>query len=321
MTAPQPTDDTPEVTPLPPRHIARPYDLPLFPAQPLHIDTPDGARIEAFRYTPAADAAVTLNAAVPARYPVLMLHGNGEEHGIFGTLITAVVACGREVVAVDSRAQGRSTRGTASLTYELMTEDAVRALDAAGVARAHVLGFSDGAIEGLLMARDYPERVASLTAVGANLSPDGLPGNDEFEEVSRAYAAWAQFLQSAQSEQSAQPDQSDSVAQSIASGTTTVTYEDGTPAPTREQAAWTAELLHLMVVEPHIDPRSLTRITCPTCIMSGALDEIAPTETSRIADAIPGARKVIVSGAEHTLPKVAPEAVLRELLVTIAAAE
>lgn len=188
MTAPQPTDDTPEVTPLPPRHIARPYDLPLFPAQPLHIDTPDGARIEAFRYTPAADAAVTLNAAVPARYPVLMLHGNGEEHGIFGTLITAVVACGREVVAVDSRAQGRSTRGTASLTYELMTEDAVRALDAAGVARAHVLGFSDGAIEGLLMARDYPERVASLTAVGANLSPDGLPGNDEFEEVSRAYA-------------------------------------------------------------------------------------------------------------------------------------
>lgn len=321
MTAPQPTDDTPEVTPLPPRHIARPYDLPLFPAQPLHIDTPDGARIEAFRYTPAADAAVTLNAAVPARYPVLMLHGNGEEHGIFGTLITAVVACGREVVAVDSRAQGRSTRGTASLTYELMTEDAVRALDAAGVARAHVLGFSDGAIEGLLMARDYPERVASLTAVGANLSPDGLPGNDVFEEVSRAYAAWAQFLQSAQSEQSAQPDQSDSVAQSIASGTTTVTYEDGTPAPTREQAAWTAELLHLMVVEPHIDPRSLTRITCPTCIMSGALDEIPPTETARIADAIPGARKVFVPGAEHTLPKVAPEAVLRELLVTIAAAE
>ena len=82
-----------------------------------------------------------------------------------------------------------------------MTEDAVRVLDAAGVARAHVLGFSDGAIEGLLMARDYPERVASLTAVGANLSPDGLPGNDEFEEVSRAYAAWAAYLQSAQPEQ------------------------------------------------------------------------------------------------------------------------
>ena len=312
MTAPQPTDDTPAATPLPPqetsaplppRHIARPYDLPLFPAQPLHIDTPDGARIEAFRYAPAADAAVTLNAAVPARYPVLMLHGNGEEHGIFGTLITAVVACGREVVAVDSRAQGRSTRGTASLTYELMTEDAVRALDAAGVARAHVLGFSDGAIEGLLMARDYPERVASLTAVGANLSPDGLPGNDEFEEVSRAYAAWAASPLSA------------------LSGATGATYEDGTPAPTREQAAWTAELLHLMVVEPHIDPRSLTRITCPTCIMSGALDEIPPTETARIADAIPGTRKVVVPGAEHTLPKVAPEAVLRELLVTIAAAE
>ena len=319
-TAPLSPDQT-EV-PLPPRHVARPYDPPLFPAQPLHFDTPDGARIEAYRYAPAADAAVTLNAAVPPRYPVLMLHGNGEEHGIFGALITAVVACGREVVAVDSRAQGRSTRGTAPLAYELMTEDAVRVLDAAGVARAHVLGFSDGAIEGLLMARDYPERVASLTAVGANLSPDGLPGNDEFEEVSRAYAAWAAYLQSAQPEQatesarSGQPTratQPTPSGHSAQPGTAAATYEDGTPAPTREQAAWTAELLHLMVVEPHIDPHSLVRIACPACIMSGALDEIPQTETARIAAAIPG--------AEHTLPKVAPEAVLRELLVTIAAAE
>ena len=289
---------------LPPRHVARPYDLPQARlARVLRTRTTDGAQIVSYVYAPEVDAAVVENAAVPPHYPVLMLNGNGEEHGIFGALITAVVAMGRTVIAVDSRAQGTSSRGTAPLTYELMAEDAVRVLDGAGVTRAHVLGFSDGAIEGLLMARDYPERVASLTAVGANLTPDGIPGNDEFEEVSRAYAAWAASPLSARS------------------GAAAATYEDGTPAPTREEAAWTAELLHLMVVEPHIDPRSLTRITCPTCIMSGALDDIPPAHTHLIASSIPGAHEVFVAGAEHTLPKVAPEAVLRELLVTIAAAE
>ena len=76
-----------------------------------------------------------------------------------------------------------------------------------------------------------------------------------------------------------------------------------------------------MVVEPHIDPTSLGDITCPACVMAGELDEIPQSETHRIAAAIPGAREVIITDAEHTLPKVAPEAVLRELLVTIAATE
>ena len=77
----------------------------------------------------------------------------------------------------------------------------------------------------------------------------------------------------------------------------------------------------MMVVEPHIDPASLEDIVCPVCVMAGELDEIPQSETHRIATAIPGAREVIIANADHTLPKVAPEAVLRELLVTIAAAE
>lgn len=283
---------------LPDLHVARPYARPTAPlARKLKAHTPDGADIAAFVYAPAADAAVVLNAASEPAYPVLLLHGNGEEHGIFGVIIDALVGCGRTAIAVDSRAQGTSTRGKAPLSYERMAMDAVRVLDEAQVEKAHVLGFSDGAIEGLLMARDDGERVASLTAIGANLSPDGLPDNDFFEQLSQAFAAWAR------------------------EGDETARYEDGAPAITREQAALTAELLHLMVVEPHIDPASLRRISCPTCIIAGELDEIPLSETHRIATAIPGAREVIVAGTEHNLPKVAPESVLRELLVSIAAAE
>ena len=82
------------------------------------------------------------------------------------------------VIAVDSRSQGASTRGTAPLTYELMADDAIEVCARLGVPQVHVLGFSDGGILGLLLARDWGAHVLSLTALGANLTPAGLPKED-----------------------------------------------------------------------------------------------------------------------------------------------
>ncbi len=50
-----------------------------------------------------------------------------------------------------------------------MAEDAYVVLKQLGVSSAHIVGFSDGAILGLLLARDYPDAVASLVSIGANL--------------------------------------------------------------------------------------------------------------------------------------------------------
>jgi GNAT superfamily N-acetyltransferase len=73
-----------------------------------------------------------------------------------------------------------------------------------------------------------------------------------------------------------------------------------------------------MVDQPQIDAASLAGITCPTTVMVGELDTILPEETHRIAASVPDARLVVVSGADHTLPKVAADAVTRELLGTVA---
>ena len=56
-------------------------------------------------------------------------------------------------------------------------------------------------------------------------------------------------------------------------------------------------------------------------IMAGEYDVVLPCETRRIAGAIAGARLVIVPGADHVLPKVAPDVVTDELLATIESAE
>jgi pimeloyl-ACP methyl ester carboxylesterase len=60
-----------------------------------------------------------------------------------------------------------------------MLENTLAYLDAMEVARVHVVGFSDGAITGLLLARDHPDRVSSLVAISANRDPSGFVSDEE----------------------------------------------------------------------------------------------------------------------------------------------
>lgn len=286
-------------------HFPSPYLLPTAHlAAARLVPMADGAQIAAFAYVPDAFAhtadAELADAAAQMPDPVLMLHGNGEEHGIFGQVIDAVCASGRPVVAVDSRAQGKSTRGTAELTYELMADDALAALAALGFGKAHLLGFSDGAIEAIIIARDHPELALSLLSIGANLSPDGVDDSFQMEQAAQNLFAWADFW-----------EKGDGSHRNV---------DPSLVSPTPKEARTTAELLHMMVVYPQIDPAGLSQIACPTTVMAGEFDEIKREETDLIHVSIPDSRLVIVPGAGHVLPKEAPEDVVREALATIAMA-
>lgn len=243
---------------------------------------PDGALVAAFWYG-EPDAAA----------PVLMLHGNGEEHGIFGPTIDAVVTTGHPVLAVDSRAQGKSTRGSERLSYELLAADAMNVADAFGIGAFHVIGFSDGAIEALLLARDHASRVLSLLAIGANLTPEGVMAERDWDIAQEAatHEAWALWAD-----------------------TTSTDVDTTLLTPTPEEARNTADLLRLMLEEPHISPKSLATISCPTTVMVGEHDCIADYETVQIVRAIPRARLVVVPDCGHVIPKHAPQAVTCEAL-------
>ena len=269
--------------PTPPQpHFPSPYVRPTTaPSLARLVDRPDGASLAVFCY------------GDPEGTPVLLAHGNGEEHGIFGPTIDALAERGFWVVALDSRGQGRSTLGSSRLTYELLTEDAVAALDALGVGAAHVLGFSDGGIEALLLARDHAERVLSVTALGANLTPEGVIDDGwDLEGTIATLRAWAGHAWGED-------------------------VDADLLTPTPAEAAATADLLQLMLDEPHIDASSLAGITCPVTVVAGEFDVIRDDETVAIARAIPNARLVIVPGQGHSLPKHVPDLVTSLLLDTI----
>jgi len=100
--------------------------------------------------------------------PLLMLHINGGSIEVF-TYQIPYFARNYRVIAVDSRAQGKSTDRKDSLTFEMMADDFNALLDSLHLDSCYVLGWSDGGISGLLLALRHPEKVKKLAVSGPNL--------------------------------------------------------------------------------------------------------------------------------------------------------
>jgi pimeloyl-ACP methyl ester carboxylesterase len=74
------------------------------------------------------------------------------------------------VILFDARGHGRSDKPHEPPAYDLrlMAGDGLAVLDALGVGRAHVWGYSMGAAMGIVLAQQSPERLTSLMAGGVD---------------------------------------------------------------------------------------------------------------------------------------------------------
>src|ERR1051326_708144 len=90
--------------------------------------------------------------------PVLIIHGNGGSISNFAQQIP-YFSKKYKVIIADSRNQGKSTDTGDSLTYEMMADDYAALLDVMKIDSAYVIGWSDGGINGLLLAVRHPEKV------------------------------------------------------------------------------------------------------------------------------------------------------------------
>ena len=232
------------------------------PARPLPATTAsgyvihDGARIyyATFGYGP----------------PVILLHGGFANTEAWGNQVPALMRSGYQVVAIDSRGHGRSTRDARPLTYELMASDVVAVMDRLNLPRAAVVGWSDGAIVGLVLALHNPDRLTRVFAFAANMDPSGvIPGVDHNPMFLR-------FISRAQ-----------------------LDYRRLSPTPD-DFAGFAAAVEHMWDTEPNYTAADLARITTPVAIVDGDHDEAIKREhTEYMARAIPGAQLIILPAASH----------------------
>jgi pimeloyl-ACP methyl ester carboxylesterase len=101
----------------------------------------------------------------PHGAPVLLLHGFPQDRTCWDRVSPVLHAAGLRTLAPDQRGYSPGARPTGRGAYrlELLVEDAVAVLDAAGLERAHVVGHDWGGIVAWALAAHRPERTASLT--------------------------------------------------------------------------------------------------------------------------------------------------------------
>ncbi|MBP2414057.1 pimeloyl-ACP methyl ester carboxylesterase [Arthrobacter stackebrandtii] len=218
--------------------------------------------------------------------PVLLLHGGFCSLESLRSISDALVP-DRQIFAFERPGHGRSADIEGGYSYEAGVRDALAYLDAQGLESAHVIGYSDGGIIGLMLAMDHPERVRSLVAVSANLDPTAFTHSPEGDDAPRLSA----LAPSADPK----PD------------VERMHYDRLSPDGPGHADAVLAKLFRLWTSEPQIDPAGLAGITAPTLIMSGDRDTIRPDHSLLIAASIPGAQLCIVPGTSHGLVGERPE--------------
>lgn len=104
--------------------------------------------------------------------PLLLLHGNGEDHTIFNES-ARILSEHFTVYAIDSRGHGKSPAESV-FHYSDMAEDIIELIHDHALVKPYIYGFSDGGIIALLAAMAEPDLPKAIAVSGANLSPSGL---------------------------------------------------------------------------------------------------------------------------------------------------
>lgn len=224
--------------------------------------------------------------------PVVLLHGGFCSLESLRAQSDALVADHR-VFAFERPGHGRSADVEGEYSYERGLAETVAYLDAKGIERADIIGYSDGAILGLLLALRHPERVRSLVAISANLDPSAFTHSPEAADavVLEPLGLPAHVADAGEPEPDAER----------------MHYDRLSPDGPEHADVVLAKLFRLWTSEPRIDPADLGRITARTLVMSGDRDTIRPDHSLLIASSIPGAQLAIVPGATHGLVAERPE--------------
>ncbi len=197
--------------------------------------------------------------------PLLFIHGNGGSIGNF-THNIPYFAKYYQVIAVDSRAQGLSKDPSDSLSFEMMADDFNALLDSMHLDSAYVIGWSDGGINGLLLAIRHPDKVKRLAITGANLWPDTT--------------ALVPF-----------------VYEDMQKNSVRLRKLPVTPESKNE-----LKINDLDLYQPHMTLDELQTIQCPTLVIGGDHELIPVRHTVLIAENIPKSYLWIIPYSGHSTP-------------------
>ena len=218
--------------------------------------------------------------------PLVLLHGGLATAESWAMQVPAFAGRYR-VYVPERRGHGRTPDVAGPITYGAMADDTAAFLDALGVRAARLIGWSDGAVVGVLLALRRPELAGRLVAIGQYLNPSG--------EAPGARAMLDRWGENP-------PEEVREV------------YDRVSPDGPGHFPTVLGKVARMWREEPDIPLADLAGIRAPVLVMQGDDDLVKVEHSAAIASALPDAQLAVVPGASHGLPLEKPELVNRIVL-------
>lgn len=238
--------------------------------------------------------------------PLLLISGFGSDLSVWAK-VAATLATQNQVIVFDNRGLGRSSAPDNPYTIGQMAEDTAGLLNQIGVRQAHVAGHSMGGMIAQELALAHPEKVRSLMLLSTVAKPDErgkaileswgeLPRLVDQTMVARLILPWLYSQRFYATPGAIQQVMDFSLAN---------------PYPPTPHGLYNQS----RAVSAFDASARLGAIRCPTLVLVGGEDILAPVSFSeQLAQAIPGAKLIVVPDTGHGLLIESPDAVSRHIV-------
>lgn len=237
--------------------------------------------------------------------PLILVHGLADDHRAWRRTLPDLLLRHR-VLMYDLRGHGQTTLGLPDGTLRQLGADLVALMDAIGIDRAAIAGFSLGGTIAMRVAIDHPERVGALALVATS------------SRVGRSASDW--YRQRVEMVERNDPHLRDTLDQDTADvyAESPDELEEGllirrqsTADPRGYGNACAAmAALNASPLDPELD-----RITAPTLIIASDLDKHCPPKAAEIiAAGIKASRLEVIPGAGHPIPVEKPRELAHSMI-------
>ena len=220
--------------------------------------------------------------------PLVLLHGGMSTNATWAAQILELSAHFR-IIAPERRGHGHTPDLDGPLSYDVMSADTIGFVDAVVGGPAHLVGWSDGGIVGLLVASARRDLVRKLIVIGTNFDTAGL--TPEAMEGFTTLSA-----------------DSDDLAMLREA------YQTASPDGPGHWPLMVDKFKEMVSTQPAITLEQLARITAATLVVVGDHDIVALDHTSTLFRAIPNSELAVVPGTSHYLAMEKPDLVNRLVL-------
>jgi 3-oxoadipate enol-lactonase len=242
--------------------------------------------------------------------PLVLVMGIGYDSSLWTLAQVPVLSTQFQVILVDNRDAGRSSKARQPYTISDMADDLAALLDALGIQRSHLLGLSMGGMIALEFALRHGDRLDRLVLAGTGAAParsavdpiqiwSWVKANDATGDV----FGGQQFVSLFSTAFLRDHDAVREIAELLA----------GNPYPMTPDAYGRQADAYRQF--DALD--RLAAITAPTLVVVGEQDLLTPPWIAReVAEAIPGTRFEVISGdgSSHVVPLECPDVFNRLVL-------